>query len=87
MLLLGFTVGILAGNLSFIPGGLGVQEASMAGVYALLGVPFVKATFTSILFRVLYDFIPFAVSLGFYHPLLRTSRQARMPDDKEKLSR
>jgi uncharacterized protein (TIRG00374 family) len=38
-LLTGFTLGITARFISFIPGGLGVQEGSMAGIYALLGVP------------------------------------------------
>ncbi|HXY73889.1 MAG TPA: flippase-like domain-containing protein, partial [Dehalococcoidales bacterium] len=38
-LISGFGIGVAAGNLSMIPGGLGVQEAGIAGVYALLGTP------------------------------------------------
>ena len=72
-LVTGFSLGIAAGFVSFIPGGLGVQEGSMAGVYALLGVPLRSAVLAAILFRVVYYFIPFLVSLGFYRRLLRAS--------------
>jgi len=73
VLITGFAVGITVGNLSLIPGGLGMQEASMAGVYALLGVPFELAVLASILFRVVYDFIPFLLSVFFYRRLLQTA--------------
>lgn len=71
VLVIGFAVGIAAGLLSMIPGGLGVQEGSMAAVYALLGVPFGQAVLAAILFRVAYYFIPFLVSLSFYWRLMR----------------
>jgi uncharacterized protein (TIRG00374 family) len=70
-LMIGFVIGISAGNLSMVPGGLGVQEASMAGMYALFGVPFTQAVLASVLFRVVYDFIPFFMSLAMYRRLLR----------------
>jgi uncharacterized protein (TIRG00374 family) len=84
VLLTGFAIGISAGNLSMVPGGLGVQEASMAGIYALLGVSFEQAVAASILFRIVYDFIPFFISLVFYRQLLRISGQASMPRRNEK---
>lgn len=77
VLVTGFAVGITAGLLSTVPGGLGVQEASMSGIYALLGVPFQQAVLAAILFRVTYYFIPFLASLGFYRRLLRETGQAR----------
>jgi uncharacterized protein (TIRG00374 family) len=70
-LMIGFVIGIAAGNLSMVPGGLGVQEASMAGIYALFGVPFTQAVLAAVLFRVVYDFIPFLLSLAMYRRLLR----------------
>jgi uncharacterized protein (TIRG00374 family) len=70
VLLTGFSVGISAGNASMIPGGFGVQETSMAGIYALLGVSFESAILAAILFRVIYDFIPFFISLAIYRRLL-----------------
>jgi len=39
VLVTGFSLGITAGFISMIPGGLGVQEGSMVGIYTLLGVP------------------------------------------------
>jgi uncharacterized protein (TIRG00374 family) len=71
VLLSGFGIGISAGNLSMVPGGLGVQEASMAGVYALLGTSFAQAVLAAILFRVVYDFVPFFISLPLYGRLMR----------------
>ncbi len=72
VLITGYAVGITVGNFSMVPGGLGTQEASMSGVYALLGVPFERAVLAAILFRVVYDFIPFLISMFFYRRLLRT---------------
>jgi uncharacterized protein (TIRG00374 family) len=71
VLLSGFGIGLSAGNLSLVPGGLSVQEASMAGTYALLGMPFAQAALAAILFRVIFDFIPFFISLAFYPRLIK----------------
>lgn len=81
VLMSGFGIGILVGNLSMVPGGLGVQEASMSGVYALLGTPFTQAVLSSILFRVVYEFIPFFVSLMLYRRLIQGISKADMPTD------
>jgi uncharacterized protein (TIRG00374 family) len=72
-LLTGFSLGVTAGFVSLVPGGLGVQEGSMAGIYALLGVPIRTAVLAAILFRVVYYFVPFLASLAFYRHLLKTS--------------
>jgi uncharacterized protein (TIRG00374 family) len=72
-LLTGFSFGVTAGFISFVPGGLGVQEGSMAGIYALLNVPIRTAVLAAILFRVVYYFIPFLASLGFYRRLLQSA--------------
>jgi uncharacterized protein (TIRG00374 family) len=71
VLLTGFSIGIVVGLLSMVPGGLGVQEGSMAAVYALLGVPFEQAVVAAVLFRAVYYLTPFLVSLGFYRRLMR----------------
>ncbi len=83
----GFGFGISAGNLSFIPGGLGVQEASMAGIFALLGTPFAGAVLAAILFRVVFDFIPFFISLVFYRQLLRGHVQPHPNSGNEKTNK
>jgi uncharacterized protein (TIRG00374 family) len=71
VLVTGFALGITAGVLSMVPGGLGVQEGSMAGLYTLLGVPLHIAVLASILFRLVYYLVPYVISLGFYWRLLR----------------
>ena len=72
VLLSGFFIAIAAGALSMLPGGMGVQDGSMAGVYALLGVPFGPALLAAVLFRVVYYLIPFALGLAVYGRLMRT---------------
>ena len=67
----GFAVGVAAGVMSMVPGGLGVQEGSMAGAYHLLGVPLEQAVLVSFLFRLVYYMTPFGVSLLFYRNVLR----------------
>jgi len=67
----GFAVGVAAGVMSMVPGGLGVQEGSMAGVYHLLGVPLEQGVLVSFLFRLVYYMVPFGVSLLFYRNVLR----------------
>jgi uncharacterized protein (TIRG00374 family) len=78
VLVIGFAIGISAGALSMVPGGFGVQEASMAGMYALFGVSFTQAFLAAVLFRVVSDFIPFVVSLGLYRRVMRGPSQASM---------
>ncbi len=68
----GFAVGVVAGVMSMVPGGLGIQEGSMAGTYHLLGVPLEEAVLASVLFRAVYYMAPFAISLAFYRSVLRS---------------
>lgn len=67
----GFVIGIVAGVLSMVPGGLGVQEGTMTAVLVLLGVPFEQAVLGSILFRAIYFLLPYLASLVFYRRLMR----------------
>jgi uncharacterized protein (TIRG00374 family) len=82
-LISGFVIGIAAGIISLIPGGLGVQEASMAGVFSLVGISFQRAALASILFRVVYLMTPYVVSLVFYYRLLRTRKEQPILNDLE----
>ena len=74
VLLTGFAIGVSVGLLSMLPGGLGAQEGSMAGVFVLLGVGYERALLAAMLFRVIYYVIPFAASLVLYSRLLRVGR-------------
>jgi uncharacterized protein (TIRG00374 family) len=70
LLVLGYVTARAAGAASFLPGGAGVQEASMAAILSVLGQPFVLALLGAILFRLVYYFLPFGISLIFYRSLL-----------------
>lgn len=72
----GFAIGVAVGVMSMIPGGIGVQEGSMAGAYHLLGVPLEEGILASVLFRVIYYTVPFGVSLVFYRRVLRPGNLA-----------
>ncbi|MDH3259561.1 MAG: flippase-like domain-containing protein [Acidimicrobiia bacterium] len=66
VLFTGFVIGVMAGVLSALPAGIGVQDGSMAGVFALLGVGFEEAVLAALLFRGVFYLVPYVVSLGFY---------------------
>jgi uncharacterized protein (TIRG00374 family) len=71
VLLTGFNFGVTLTLIPFIPGSIGVQETSMAGILALFGVPFSQGIIAAMLFRVVYYFVPFVASLAFYWSLMR----------------
>jgi glycosyltransferase 2 family protein len=75
LVLSGFFVGVILGFISLIPGGIGVQEGSMSGVYALLGVPFSQAIIVALFFRIIYYIIPFVVAVIIYGRLLKNVGQ------------
>jgi uncharacterized protein (TIRG00374 family) len=75
VLITGFNFGITLTVISFIPGDLGVQEASIAGILAIFGVPFSQGVLGAMLFRVIYYFVPFVFSLGFYWNLLKETHE------------
>lgn len=62
-LMAGFVIGIIAGVMSLMPGGMGIMEGSMAGTFTLLGTSFEQAILASVLFRVVYYIFPYLISL------------------------
>jgi uncharacterized protein (TIRG00374 family) len=70
-LIAGFVIGVMAGVASMLPAGIGVQDFSMAGVFALLGTSFEQAILASVLWRGVFYLLPYVVSLGFYWHLMR----------------
>ena len=72
----GFAIGVAAGVMSMVPGGIGVQEGTIVGTYHLLGVPLEEAVLASILFRAVFYMVPFGISLGFYRRLMRADALA-----------
>lgn len=84
-LISGFVIGTVAGVASLFPGGLGIQEASMTGIFALFGIPLEKAVLASVLYRVVYSIVPYIVSLAFYRLVLNPEddRQNRAAQEAE----
>jgi uncharacterized protein (TIRG00374 family) len=74
VLITGFAIGVTLGLVSMLPGGMGVQEGSMTGVYVLLGVNYEKAVLAAIVFRAIYYLVPFVVSLFLYANIARRTR-------------
>ncbi|MGE5124087.1 MAG: lysylphosphatidylglycerol synthase transmembrane domain-containing protein [Acidobacteriaceae bacterium] len=79
-LVTGYVIGIMAGLLSMVPGGFGVQEGSMAGIYALLNIRLEQALLAAILFRILYYLVPYFLILPFYRRLLHRAKQTVTSD-------
>lgn len=71
VLLGGFSIGVVAGFASLVPGGLGVQDGSLAAVLALQGVPIDHAILGTLLFRFVYYVVPFLTTLPVYASFLR----------------
>jgi len=74
-LIAGFVIGVMAGVVSMLPAGIGVQDFSMAGVFALLGTSFEQAILASVLWRGVFYLLPYVVSLGFYWHLMHRLRR------------
>ena len=66
-----YVVAMVAGFISALPGGIGVQEAVITGLAVLQGASFQQAALAAILYRILQTFLPYLVSLGFYPQLLK----------------
>jgi hypothetical protein len=75
----GFAVGVTLSLVSFVPGGLGVMEGSMAAIFASLSVPFETAVVAVLIFRVAYYLLPMVISLFFFRRMLFQGARA-VPD-------
>jgi len=64
--LVGFTLAFLSSTVNILPGGLGVMEGLMTVTFGAFGVAEEKALVAALLFRVIYFFIPLAVSAALY---------------------
>jgi len=68
--IVGFAVGIVLSLVSFVPGGLGVMEGSMAAIFTSLAVPFETAVVAVLIFRLAYYVVPMIVSVFFFRRML-----------------
>jgi uncharacterized protein (TIRG00374 family) len=58
-----FSVGIVVAIASFVPGGVGVLEVALAGMFATVGVPTEQSVLAIFVFRVCFYVIPVLLSL------------------------
>jgi uncharacterized protein (TIRG00374 family) len=70
VVIVGFSVGIVLSIVSFVPGGLGIMEGSMAAIFVSLSVPLETAVVAVLIFRVAYYFVPMIISLFFFRNML-----------------
>ncbi len=75
-LITGVSISQFIGIASMLPGGLGAQETTIAGIYTFFGIPFSKTVISAILFRLMYTLIPAAVTILALWPLLKTLRKS-----------
>jgi uncharacterized protein (TIRG00374 family) len=58
-----FSVGIVVAIASFVPGGVGVLEVALAGMFATVGVPAEQSVLAIFVFRICFYVIPVLLSL------------------------
>lgn len=78
----GFSVGAVAGFASLLPGGIGVQDGSLAAVLALQGVSVEAAVLAVLLFRLVYYLTPFIATMPLYASALRQRGHATRNGDE-----
>jgi uncharacterized protein (TIRG00374 family) len=76
VVVVGFAVGIALTLVPFIPGGLGVMDFSMAGIFVSLGVPLEPAAVAVLIYRVAYYVVPTVGSLFLFHGLVTQATRA-----------
>lgn len=73
ILLTGFCAAMALAFVSMIPGGLGVQEGSMTAIFVGFGVDPEQAVLAALAFRLVYQTLPFVISLPLYKRLMPSS--------------
>jgi uncharacterized protein (TIRG00374 family) len=76
VVIVGFSVGIVLSIVSFVPGGLGIMEGSMAAIFVSLSVPLETAVVAVLIFRISYYFLPMVISLFFFRNMLMQGTRA-----------
>jgi uncharacterized membrane protein YbhN (UPF0104 family) len=73
ILLAGYGLPLLLGKISFLPGGVGIVEATMAALYTGLGVPNAVTVVVILVYRFLSFWLPLVVGFPLIPYLQRTS--------------
>ena len=86
MVVTGFAIGMAVGVMWMVTGGVGIQEGTIAGTYRLLGMSLEEAVVVSVLFRVVFQLIPLALSLSLSWRMLRPTRTSVRLEFAERLT-
>jgi uncharacterized protein (TIRG00374 family) len=70
-LLVGFSIQFLLSNLNIVPGGIGIAESAVTGLFYTLGLHIDQVLIAILLFRVVYYLIPMAVAFTLYLDTIR----------------
>ena len=70
VVVVGFAVGIALTLVPLVPGGLGVMDFSMTGIFVSLGVPLEHAAVAVMIYRIAYYVVPTVGSLFLFHGLV-----------------
>lgn len=71
VVVIGFSTGVFLSVVNLVPAGLGIMEGSMAAVFAALGVSLETAVVATVIFRVLYYFLPLLLTALLFPEMLR----------------
>jgi uncharacterized protein (TIRG00374 family) len=66
-----YVLATTAGVITALPGGIGIQEGMITSLAVMQGFSFEQAVLAAILYRILYTFLPYLLSFGFYPRLLK----------------
>jgi uncharacterized protein (TIRG00374 family) len=75
-----FSVGIVVAIASFVPGGVGVLEVALAGMFATVGVPTEQSVLAIFVFRICFYVIPVLLSLALARGAFREAEVAAVEE-------
>ncbi len=79
ILIAGWAVPLLAGRLTFLPGGIGIVEGGMTGLYAALGLPTEAIVVVVLLYRAFSFWIPSLLGAPLAFVFERRARRSTQP--------
>jgi uncharacterized protein (TIRG00374 family) len=74
-LIVGFSFGQIGGFLSMVPGGVGTLEGSSSLVFSMLGLSFESALIAVLIYRMMFNVVPFIFSIPFYFSLRKREQR------------
>jgi uncharacterized protein (TIRG00374 family) len=76
-----YVLGTLAGVMTALPGGIGVQEGTITSLAVVQGTTFEQSALAAVLFRIVQTVFPYLISIVFYPSLVRGGPTPNDPSD------